>query len=95
MSGIEKLQALNRHLTSLLDDPHPGLATWRIALSKTLMELADYAGHGNVSTFPEVLNALRKLVQAHDCENPIAGLFAEIPAALEAARPVLAKAEGR
>ena len=94
MNSIDTLRVLNDRLGALLADPQPGLATWRNSLSKTLMEMADYAGHGMVSTFPEVLTALRTLVQAHDCD-PIAGLFEKIPAALEEARPVLAKAEGR
>lgn len=59
--GIDELRELNRKLSLLLDDPQPGLFSWRIMLSETLMDMANYAGHGMVSEqFPrarEMLNA--------------------------------------
>ena len=47
--GIEKLRELNRRLGELLDDPHPGLWSWRDMLSNTLLEMVDHAGYGNLS----------------------------------------------
>jgi hypothetical protein len=59
MSGINELKQLNQRLTAMLADPHPGISTWRQVLSGLLMEMADYAGHGFVSAFPELLEACR------------------------------------
>jgi hypothetical protein len=59
--GLDELRELNRRLTGLLDDPHPGLVTWMMMLSETLMKMADYAGHGMISDkYPsEIRRALK------------------------------------
>jgi hypothetical protein len=49
MSGLDELRELHMKLGQLLDDPQPGLATWRLALSQILLELAKYAGAGPVN----------------------------------------------
>ena len=57
--GIDELRDLNRKLASLLDDPQPGIATWRMCLNKLLMQMADYAGMGRVSAFGDLRNACK------------------------------------
>lgn len=47
-NGIEDLRALNFRLENLLRDPHPGLFTWMTTLSDLLIEMAGYAGHGDI-----------------------------------------------
>lgn len=81
--GIERLKRLNANLEALLADPQPGLFTWSKALSDTLMEMSDYAGHGMVSAFPELLRASRKALNPHEHPN----IHAELRAAI-------AKADG-
>ena len=44
---MKELRKLHRQLGALLADPQPGL-TWRAALRETLLELAQYAGVGDV-----------------------------------------------
>ncbi len=47
--GIDTLRALNRKLAILLEKPEPGLYSWRTVLSRTLLDMADYAGYGEIS----------------------------------------------
>ena len=56
-SGIDDLRRLNRNLSQLLDDPELEPFTWHIMLGDTLKAIADYAGLGNLSAFPELLAA--------------------------------------
>jgi len=60
--GIEELRALNDRLAKLLDDPQEGLASWKIMLSGTLMEMADYAGLGVVSKWGGIIAAVRRMM---------------------------------
>lgn len=48
MSGIEELKELNRKLGMLLDDPHPGLMTWRSFLHEYLSEMSKFSGESTV-----------------------------------------------
>ncbi len=36
------MRELNRRLTLLLEDPHPGLMTWNMCLAEVLGKLAEY-----------------------------------------------------
>lgn len=50
--GVEELKALNRRLERLLDDEEgAGMWSWKVAVSEVLLEMADYAGYGMVSTW--------------------------------------------
>ena len=42
MSNIDKLKDLNRRLTAALDDPQPGLISWRGLLADICDEIAKY-----------------------------------------------------
>ena len=67
--GIDALREDARRLLGLLDDPHPGLHTWMLALSRRCMSIADYAGKGNLSAFDDLLEA---------CEAALKGLGAPV-----------------
>jgi len=63
-TGLDRLRELHRRLGVLLNNPQPGLFTWRTTLSQRLMDMADYAGLGFVHTFPDVLDALKGAEEA-------------------------------
>lgn len=44
--GVDELRRLHRTLGVLLDDPQPGLLTWKKMLSEVLLDMACYAGVG-------------------------------------------------
>lgn len=46
MTNLEELTELNRQLTSLLSDPHPGLSTWRLAIGRVIRQVAAFDGSG-------------------------------------------------
>lgn len=46
---IEKAQELNRRLSSLLNDPQPGLLSWCILLHETLCSLGKLSGTNKVT----------------------------------------------
>jgi hypothetical protein len=48
--AMDKLKILSDRLHGLMADPQPGLFTWREHLSETCLRIADFAGHGMVST---------------------------------------------
>lgn len=57
--GIDELRRLHRTLGVLLDDPQPGLLTWKKMLSEILLEMACYAGVGMAPKHaPAMLDAL-------------------------------------
>lgn len=62
-SGIDELKELNRQLAGLLDDPQPGLFTWKEALSACCLDIGDFAGIGYVSAMPDLLGACKAAVQ--------------------------------
>lgn len=73
--GIDRLRELNGKLRKLLLSSHPGLTTWRKALSETLMEMADFAGrtHHLRTSHDRLLKACESLTGAIDawqCEEP-------------------------
>jgi hypothetical protein len=43
MDSLKELKEWNDKLTSLLNDPHPGLVTWKIQLADILTEIAKFA----------------------------------------------------
>ncbi len=43
-SGLDELRELNRKLKQLLDDPQPGLYTWRMALRDIISEINKFGG---------------------------------------------------
>lgn len=86
--GLDRLRELNRRLTGLLADAQPGFFTWRVALSDTLTEMADYAGHGKMSEFPSLVEALKRIVREATADARVSF------AAYEQAKAVLAKANG-
>jgi hypothetical protein len=42
--GIAGLKRLNQQLAGLLEDYHPGLITWRLALANVLLNMAQFSG---------------------------------------------------
>lgn len=44
--GLAEIKHLNKHLSKLLEDPHPGLWSWGFELSRTLGKLSLYCGIG-------------------------------------------------
>lgn len=51
---IEDMKELNRQLKALLDDPHPGLATWMMAVIRVLNGFnAVREGDRRVPLFPD------------------------------------------
>jgi hypothetical protein len=92
--SIEGLKHLNNQLRSLLDDPHPGLITWRESLRGVLEKMSDYAGHGRVSEFSHIVNALqqcRDAIQGYKDTNRLAE-DSVLGSALTEAKLSLAKA---
>ena len=67
--GLNGLRELHHKLGSLLADPQPGLFTWTDALSTTLMDMANYAGHGYVSAFPDTLAACEAVLPKIQCHS--------------------------
>lgn len=41
--GLDELKQLNIMLTGLLEDPHPGLITWRLRLQAILVAMAKFS----------------------------------------------------
>lgn len=76
--GIDRLRELNERLRMLLLSPHPGLTTWRKALSETLMEMADFAGYGQVSHLPASHDRLLKACKefCHSMSQPCPDYYA-------------------
>ncbi len=58
--GIDELRELMRQLSLLLDDPHPGLFTWKESLSHYCLEIGDFGGIGYVSAMPALLAACKE-----------------------------------
>ena len=75
MNGWDKLGQLHKRLGDMLANPNPGLSTWMQALSVLLMDMADYAGHGYVSAFPDLLEALREMAEGWRPETPDSAYF--------------------
>lgn len=44
MSNIDELNMLCKRLSALLDDPHPGLFTWRGAVVEARLALLEFHG---------------------------------------------------
>lgn len=57
--GLARIRELNQQLSRLMEDPQPGLVTWRTLLSQTLEELAIYCGT-EVAPFASEVRAKRK-----------------------------------
>lgn len=51
MKNIEELKELNQKLTSLLNDPQPGLITWHECVAEVLGEMAEITTHQIKSQF--------------------------------------------
>ena len=99
MTAVQKLRILNGKLEKLLNDPQPGLFAWKTMLSEILTEMSDYAGHGMMSTFPELLKVAEEFIddekcrldhhgncQTHGLQNPCEQMLL---------RKIVAKAKGK
>lgn len=54
MTNLEKLKRLNDRLTSLLNEPEPGLYGWQMTLAEVVAKIALFSGH-NPSAFDDSL----------------------------------------
>lgn len=43
LDDIAELKRLTHLLLDLLEDPHPGLVTWRMALQSTISKISEFA----------------------------------------------------
>ena len=41
--NIKELLELSRKLTQLLEDPHPGLLSWRLFLNNLIKQIGEYS----------------------------------------------------
>ena len=61
--SIAELKEKVRKVSQLLDDPHPGLSTWRIAVHRALKRLSSYAEGYLIEA--DSLTALKEMSDQH------------------------------
>lgn len=82
---IQKIQELNRKLTSLLDDPQPGISTWVTFVGKRIEEMNAIVNPSAVE--PSLMERANYLQKMRRLETELANA----KAALESAGVVIAE----